>query len=96
MKARHPEIVQHEVVDLVHASGHGFEEASASDDGVERHGDAFRLQLPQHKLLAEVELVRDAGEAGQFFDRVAERALHAQRGVLVDGYLGGRRAGIDG
>ena len=38
-------IVQHAVVDLVHASGHGFEEAAAPDDGVERHGDAFLLQL---------------------------------------------------
>ena len=90
------QVVQHGVVHLIHPAGDGLQQSAPPDDGIEAEGYAVRLQLIEHKRLAELKLVDDAGIPRQFVHPVADGAHQHRVLVFIHGNLGGGRTGVDG
>ena len=88
-------VVEHLLIDFVHTTRDGLGETATAYHSLEEIVDVHALELVDDELAAEIILVGDFVKLRQLFHRVANGAQHDGGGVLIHGYLGRGRAGID-
>ena len=88
-------VVEHALVDLVHAALYRLNQSATPDDGLEVERDVHAPELVDDELLAKIKLVGHLFVLAQLLCRVAYRSQHQGLGVFVDGYLGRGGTGVD-
>lgn len=77
-------IVQHGIVHGIHTARNGFQQSPTADDGIELKGNVIGLQRFQHQVLAEFELVDDAGKLGKLLHRMPDVEYQTGSFILID------------
>ena len=88
-------VVEHLLIDFIHTARDGLGETATAYHSLEEIVDVHALEFVDDELAAEIVLVGDFVKLRQFLHRVANGAQHNGGVVLIHGYLGRGRAGID-
>ena len=68
----------------IHTARNGFQQSPTADDGIELKGNVIGLQRFQHQVLAEFELVDDAGKLGKLLHRMPDVEYQTGSFILID------------